>query len=777
MLILDPSLNFIETAESDVVEVYKSTSPLTMKQEDLPGQPCDSYICAVQDGPVILVYVALLLKYSKKTLIYVDGSRTDKLTDYHESLNEALTFLTSMGFTMENVNLNYSDALKSAILRGIRVLRPVSAARLAAKRKSGAEKGMLNKAEAELSATKKAASKKTETERLSVEKAARERAEQERQAAEEAARERADQARRAAGYAAEEREEAERLAEETTALANERIEQAEAERYATEEAIRKFTEAEKIAAENAKAEKISVEEIRANRIAAEKGIAQKAEAERLAAEKATKARQEEEAATAERLAAEKLVREKIATEKIASAKSAKEHAAAEKIKKEWIAAEEAAAQIAEEEKNAAEKYADAQKAEETATAARQAAEGLLRDKTELLKIVRGRSEAEIAAARQMVLGKIAAEKTAAEKAVEALAVLKVIPAAEDDSETTGPEHGPTKQAAREEDGAERLAAEIAAGEKAGVENEAVENADRSATEANDETELLSALKRVKEKLKVDTNAAAKDAECLATKTAASARVEADREPTEEAAAKKLKTGKTVEELAEALRIAADMAAAEEAAEELRAKGITLPPPSAVTIPVLAAEPAVAQAIVQTTPPATASQEFAPSSAVNDDLDPFSFMGGRQETGDWPSNNDGQSSGSGTVFLVDTSRKWLEYTSEEDIIALQKSINVARAALEGNVTQSCKGYICLINEEGNSHVYLAISLSSGGKVLIYAPYKQPASPEECTMVTNDGIHFLELIGFMMDSVKLDGDQETRAAEISKMPFLRRLTPET
>jgi hypothetical protein len=772
MLILDPSLNFIETAESDVVEVYKSTFSLTMKQEDLPRQPCDSYICAVQDGPVILVYVALLLKYSKKTLIYVDGSRTDKLTDYHESLNEALTFLTSMGFTMENVNLNYSDALKSAILRGIRVLRPVSAARLAAKQKSGAEKGRLNKAEAELIATKKAASKKTETERLAVEEAARERAEKDRQAAEKAARERAEQerqtteetarewaeqARRAAGYAAEEREEAERIAEETAALVNERIEQADAERYATEEAIRKFTKAEKIAAENAKAEKISVEEIRANRIAAEKGIVQKAEAERLAAEKATKARQEEEAATAERLAAEKLVREKIATEKIASAKSAKEHAAAEKIKKEWIAAEEAAAQIAEEEKNAAEKYADAQKAEETATAARQAAEDLLRDKTDLLKIVRERSEAEIAAARQMVLGKIAAEKAAAEKAVEALAVLKVMPAAEDDSETTGPEHGPTKQAARE-DGAERLAAEIAAGEKAGVENEAAENADRSATEANDEAELLSALKRVKERLKADTNVAAKGAECLA-------------------AAKKLKTGKTVEELAEALRIAADMAAAEEAAEELRAKGIILPPPSAVTIPVLAAEPAVAQAIVQTTPPATASQEFAPSSAVNDDLDPFSFMGGRQETGGWQSNNDGQSSGSGTVFLMDTSRKWLEYTSEEDIIALQKSINVARAALEGNVTQSCKGYICLINEGGNSHVYLAISLSSGDKVLIYAPDKQPASPEECTMVTNDGIHFLELIGFMMDSVKLDGDQETRTAEISKMPFLHRLTPET
>jgi hypothetical protein len=743
MLILDSSLNFIETAESDVVEVYKSTSPLTMKQEDLPSQPCDSYICAVQDGPVILVYLALLPKYSKKTLIYVDRSRTDKLTDYHERLNEALTFLTSMGFTMENVNLNYSAALKSAILRGIRVLRPVSAARLAAKQKSGAEKGMLNKAEAELIAAKKAAGKKAEAERLAVEKAtrerteqeqqaaekaARERAEQERQAAEEAARERAEQERQAAVYAAEEREEAERIAEETTALANERIEQAEAERYATEEAISKFAEAEKIAAENAKAEKNAVEEIRAHRIAAEKGIAQMAEAERLAAEKATKAQQEEEAATLKRLAAEKLVREKIEAERIAAAKAAKEHAAAEKIKNEWIAAEEAAAQIAEEEKNSAEKYAEAHKAEETATAARQAAEDLLRDKTALLKIARERSEAELAAARQMVLGKIAAEKAAAEKAGEALAVLAVMPAAEDDSETTG--------------------------------------------------ELLSStLKRAKEKLKTDTNVAEKGAERLAAKTAAGTRVEADTKLAEEAAAKKLKAEKTVAEHAEALRTAADLAAAEEAAEELRAKETIPPPPSAVTLPVQAAEPAVAQAIAPTTPPATAGQEFAPSFAVNDDLDPFSFMGGRQEADDWPSNNGGQSSGSGTVFLVDTSRKWLEYTSEKDIIALQKSINVARAALEGNTSQSCKGYICLINEGGNSHIYLAISLSGGDKVLIYAPDKQPASPEECTMVTNDGIHFLELIGFMMDSVKLDGDQKTRAAELSKMPFLRRVTPET
>ncbi|WP_243372487.1 hypothetical protein [Geotalea sp. SG265] len=404
MLTLKESMDCIEAAESDIVDLHKSLSAVVITPEGLPKQRYDAFICTVKEEDAQQVYVTLVAVNSKKALVYTAADEAAVLAGPEIVLEEALDFLKEMGFQMEHVPLNYSTALREVVFRGVRVIRPLSAGRSAAKKQAAAEKTAAKEAEEAQEAARKtaedAAKAKAEKERKAAEEAARIKAEKERKAAEEAARIKAEEEQKAAEEAARIKAEEEQKAAEEAA----RI-KAEEERKAAEEAARIKAEEERKAAEEAA--RIKAEE---ERKAAEEAARIKAEEERKATEEAARIKAEEERKAAEEAARIKAEEERKAAEEAARIKAEEERKAAEEAAR--IRAEETRrlAELATEERQEAEKMVA-----EKADAARSLQEKLEAEKLAAEQLIATLTEKEDNAARVIAEERESAEKARAEK--------------------------------------------------------------------------------------------------------------------------------------------------------------------------------------------------------------------------------------------------------------------------------------------------------------------------------------------------------------------------
>jgi hypothetical protein len=123
MLVPDRSLSFIEADSQDIMALYRSSSAVAVNEGDFAAQLCDAFICAVQEGDSFNVYMILMDKKNKKTLVYTLKERPKGEGDYGEEMQKALGFAEKMGFTVERVNLDYSKALKEVIISDTRVFR------------------------------------------------------------------------------------------------------------------------------------------------------------------------------------------------------------------------------------------------------------------------------------------------------------------------------------------------------------------------------------------------------------------------------------------------------------------------------------------------------------------------------------------------------------------------------------------------------------------------------------------------------------------------------
>ncbi|HEY6837810.1 MAG TPA: hypothetical protein VI389_03625, partial [Geobacteraceae bacterium] len=123
MFTLNSALHFIDTAGAHVVTVYQSASPLTVPLAGLPPERCEAYICAIKKNDLVQVYVALLTS-SNKVLVYVDSRPPVRESALPGVLKEAITFAEGMGFQPEEMNLNYSAAMREVVVRGLKVFCP-----------------------------------------------------------------------------------------------------------------------------------------------------------------------------------------------------------------------------------------------------------------------------------------------------------------------------------------------------------------------------------------------------------------------------------------------------------------------------------------------------------------------------------------------------------------------------------------------------------------------------------------------------------------------------
>jgi len=101
------------------------------------------------------------------------------------------------------------------------------------------------------------------------------------------------------------------------------------------------------------------------------------------------------------------------------------------------------------------------------------------------------------------------------------------------------------------------------------------------------------------------------------------------------------------------------------------------------------------------------------------------------------------------------------------------LNMARAMFEGHPPQSCAAYLCVLMEDGLDFVYVAFYLAESKLVLVYTPDRQPESSEEGRKIIQDGLNFIETVGFMMDWVEL-GNNEESAKMLEKIPVFHRVS---
>ncbi len=138
MFTLDSSRHYIEADEQDIVALYRSSSAIIIKPADFPAQPCEAYLCIIKDGELLGTFVALHLSTSKEILVYTPEINPVDSAELRNMRQEAMGFVESMGFKLEEVNLNYSTALREVVIRNISVLHPPVAGKKSAGKKAAA---------------------------------------------------------------------------------------------------------------------------------------------------------------------------------------------------------------------------------------------------------------------------------------------------------------------------------------------------------------------------------------------------------------------------------------------------------------------------------------------------------------------------------------------------------------------------------------------------------------------------------------------------------------
>ena len=158
-------------------------------------------------------------------------------------------------------------------------------------------------------------------------------------------------------------------------------------------------------------------------------------------------------------------------------------------------------------------------------------------------------------------------------------------------------------------------------------------------------------------------------------------------------------------------------------------------------------------------------------------DPFAFLGLEEtsmESQFGPAEGTMGFSGPPVQFTINKSLDSIEYQAPQDILEMHKSLNRTRVAMEDHTTATCDAYMCVVLNEGKHSVYIAFFLVDSGRTMVFTPDVPPGSTDSYQKIFRDGMEFVEIVGFMMDSVDLGKSDAQRRKALEKMPVLRRVS---
>lgn len=126
MFNIDPSLTYIAAKREQIVAVIESVNQPHVAIPGKNPQGVQAYLCGLRNpNASFSIYIYLLLSETKEPVVYAFDRPQFPLEAYREAETEALQFVESMGFMMENLNFRSQSAeIQDELLKRIPAFSP-----------------------------------------------------------------------------------------------------------------------------------------------------------------------------------------------------------------------------------------------------------------------------------------------------------------------------------------------------------------------------------------------------------------------------------------------------------------------------------------------------------------------------------------------------------------------------------------------------------------------------------------------------------------------------
>jgi hypothetical protein len=104
-----------------------------------------------------------------------------------------------------------------------------------------------------------------------------------------------------------------------------------------------------------------------------------------------------------------------------------------------------------------------------------------------------------------------------------------------------------------------------------------------------------------------------------------------------------------------------------------------------------------------------------------------------------------------VFTPDPSILFVPATRDQ-VVAIIEGINQPQVSIPGKAPQGVSGHLCGVrNANGTFSIYVALHLPKSGENVVYLHPRRQLTADEYREVQEEGLHFLESMGFMLDNL--------------------------
>lgn len=119
----DPSLSHVAIDEPSLYEAYRSAKAVAPLDKTICPTECEAYICSSKESGKQMLYIAFWEVSKKTSHVFIPGKQPCSTAEYQKCFEQAQLFVASQGFTLEQIKLDYSTAMRQVIWGTIKVLK------------------------------------------------------------------------------------------------------------------------------------------------------------------------------------------------------------------------------------------------------------------------------------------------------------------------------------------------------------------------------------------------------------------------------------------------------------------------------------------------------------------------------------------------------------------------------------------------------------------------------------------------------------------------------
>jgi len=112
----DNALKDLDIDAGQLLQLFRSMRDVQLALPGIPAQEASAYLCQYQNGEKVGTLVALHLHKSAQLAIYVDTPREVSAEQAERALDQALVFVESIGFLMNDLDIQLHSASDRAML-------------------------------------------------------------------------------------------------------------------------------------------------------------------------------------------------------------------------------------------------------------------------------------------------------------------------------------------------------------------------------------------------------------------------------------------------------------------------------------------------------------------------------------------------------------------------------------------------------------------------------------------------------------------------------------